>query len=87
MKPENKVVWLFLLVAAIMNTGCASTATVKDDPLRNTKKLIADGHISLYRNGAFQVPNTSISLIPPGPSTLEFVKELAGIRAKQSFLL
>jgi hypothetical protein len=31
------------------------------------------------------VPNTSISLIPPGPSALEFAQELAGMRARQSF--
>ncbi len=33
------------------------------------------------------MPNTSISLIPPGPSTMEFVSELAGVRGRQSFEL
>ena len=83
----NTMIRSFLLIILMITvTGCATKQTTLD-PLQNTKKLIAEGHVSLYRNGAFQVPNTSISLIPPGPSTLEFVKELMGIRAKQSFLL
>ncbi len=71
-------------ILVLLVTGCA-TVNGKDDPLRNTRKLVSEGHASLYKNGAFQVPNTSISLIPPGPNTIEFVGELAGIRAKQSF--
>jgi hypothetical protein len=65
--------------------GCATTQA--DDPLKHTKKLISEGHRSLYNNGAFQVPNTSIRLIPAGPSALELAMELVGIRARQSFLL
>ncbi len=78
----------FVLVAVcgMIGNGCATTG-VHEDPLRNTKKLVAEGHVSLYQNGAFQVPHTSISLIPPGPSTLEFVSELAGVRGRQSFEL
>lgn len=71
-------------VAGLVLAACATT-NVKDDPLKNTKKLVAEGHVSLYKNGAFRVPNTSISLIPPGPSALEFVQELSGMRARQSF--
>ena len=59
----------------------------QDDPLRNTKKLAKQGHLSLYKNGALKVPNTQITLIPPGPSSLDMVLELAGFRAKQSLLL
>lgn len=65
-------------------SGCAATSA--GDPLKNTRKLVAEGHVSLYNNGAFQVPNTRLSLIPPGPSALELAGELAGIRARQSFL-
>ncbi len=75
---------LFITVLCFCAAGCATT-NAKDDPLKYTKKLVSEGHGSLYRNGAFQVPNTHISLIPPGPSTLEFVGELSGVRAKQSF--
>lgn len=77
---------LLVVLFGAIGTGCATT-NGPEDPLRNTKKLVAEGHGSLYKNGAFQVPNTSISLIPPGPSTLEFVQELAGVRGRQSFEL
>lgn len=75
--------WLAVLVA-ISITSCATTG---DDPLKNTKKLAREGHLSLYRNGAFNVPSTSITLIPPAPSAYEFATELMGLRAKESFLL
>lgn len=74
----------FLIFFAAFAAGCATT-NVKDDPLQFTKKLVQEGHVSLYENGAFQVPNTSISLIPPGPSAIEFAGEVMGMRAKQSF--
>src|SRR6185369_10187589 len=64
--------------------GCASTNSA--DPLKNTKKLVGEGHLSLYNNGAFQVPNTRLSLIPAGPSALELAGELAGVRARESFV-
>ena len=80
----NKGLFLSALAALII-TGCATTHG--DDPLKNTKKLVAEGHASLYRNGAFQVPNTEISLIPAGPSATEFAFELMGMRARQSFVL
>ena len=75
--------WLAVLVA-ISITSCATTG---DDPLKNTKKLAREGHLSLYRNGAFNVPSTSITLIPPAPSAYEFAAELMGLRAKESFFL
>jgi len=85
MRPDSRMnVLISFAVLIMMSAGCATT-NMKDDPLRNTKKLATEGHVSLYQNGAFRVPNTSISLIPPGPSTLEFVQELAGMRARQSF--
>src|SRR5512135_3684583 len=75
---------LLIAVPRLILAACATT-NVKDDPLKNTKKLVMEGHVSLYKNGAFRVPNTSISLIPPGPSALEFIQELSGMRARQSF--
>ncbi len=75
--------WLSILVAMSI-TSCATTG---DDPLKNTKKLAREGHLSLYNNGAFSVPSTSITLIPPAPSAYEFATELMGLRARESFLL
>lgn len=63
---------------------CLACATKTNDPLKNTKKLVKEGHSNLYHNGAFRVPNTSIYLIEPGPSAIDFIKELAGLRAKQA---
>jgi len=86
MKNYNRSVRLVLFVTLFcaVAAGCATT-NAKDDPLKYTKKLVAEGHASLYKNGAFRVPNTSISVIPPGPGALEFAQELAGMRARQSF--
>lgn len=72
-----------LFILLLITTGCATTNSA--DPLKNTKKLVSEGHRSLYNNGAFQVPNTRLSLIPAGPSALELAGELAGVRARQSF--
>lgn len=55
------------------------------DPLQNTKKLAVHGHATLYRNGAFQVPMTTIHLIPAGPDALDLALSMAGMRAAQSF--
>ena len=79
-----------LLSAILLSTGCATTtggAATKDseDPLKYTKKLVAEGHATLYNNGAFEVPYTEIKLIPPAPDTVTFLSELAGKRARQSF--
>lgn len=84
-KPGKKTFLLLLFILpAVIFAGCATT---RDDPLKYTKELVKKGHLSLYNNGAFKVPKTSISLIPPGPDTLELVAELAGVRARESFLL
>lgn len=74
---------LFLLVALL--SACTTTPP-PHDPLRYSKKLIKEGHLSLYNNGAFRVPHTELTLIPAGPSALELVGEFAGIRARQSFV-
>jgi hypothetical protein len=73
------------LIAIVCCALSACAAVPQQDPLRNTKKLAAEGHATLYRNGAFEVPMTTIHLIPPGPSAVELAAELAGKRALQSF--
>ena len=84
MKYANRYLNICALVVIISILGCAKRV---EDPLKYTKKLVREGHVSLYNNGAFKVPRTSIRLIPPGPDTIEFAMELAGIRAKESFSL
>mgnify|MGYP001574185803 FL=1 len=80
----NRAAKCLTIFVTMSITSCATTG---DDPLKNTKKLAREGHLSLYRNGAFNVPSTSITLIPPAPSTYEFATELMGLRARESFLL
>lgn len=72
-----------LMLACTSLLACATPPG--KDPLQNTKKLVAEGHATLYNNGAFQIPHTTMHLIPPGPSALEFASELVGLRARQSF--
>jgi len=74
-----------LAVLFFVLSACA-TNTNKEDPLKYSKKLITQGHSSLYHNGAFAVPNTEIKLIPAGPRPLELAKEMMGLRARQAFL-
>lgn len=78
----SKIYWIALL--SIVLSACTS---IPKDPLQNTKKLVKEGHRDLYENGAFQVPSTTIKLIPPGPGTVELAGEFVGLRARQSFLL
>jgi hypothetical protein len=73
-----------VVMSAALAIGCAGRRS-EEDPLKNTKSLVVRGHVSLYENGAFAVPRTSISLIPPGPSALELAGQLMGVRARQSF--
>ena len=75
----------FHILVTLVLVLCLSCSAKGNDPLKNTKKLVKEGHADLYHNGAFKVPNTSICLIEPGPSAMEFVKELAGLRARQAF--
>lgn len=71
-------------LALTLLTSCAGNPQ-QEDPLKNTRKLVKEGHADLYNNGAFTVPNTQISLIPAAPSATEFGLELMGFRARQSF--
>ncbi|MGA1871498.1 MAG: hypothetical protein ACMUJM_23470 [bacterium] len=75
----------FVVPATLLFTigGCIKAR--HRNPLKNTKALVKEGHVSLYKNGAFGVPNTSIRLIPPGPSALDIAGEMMGLRARQSF--
>ena len=63
-----------------------STTDPKDDPLKYSRKLIKEGHASLYNNGAFKVPFTEIRLIPAGSSAQELALDMMGLHARQSFL-
>lgn len=73
----------FLVLVCGTLISCAQQPA--KDPLQNTKKLAREGHATLYENGAFEVPMTTIHIIPPGPSALGLASELAGWRARQSF--
>jgi len=82
---SNKSLMIVALCSAAL-VACAGHTTSEQDPLKNTKKLTAKGHSDLYNNGAFHVPYTKIALIPPAPTMVEFGLDLAGFRARQSFL-
>ena len=75
---------MLITMCCLLFAGCASVPK-QDDPLKNTKKLVREGHGSLYNNGAFQVPHTEIRLIPAGPDAVELAGELMGLRARESF--
>ena len=53
---------LSLLSLAVLLSACASNQVGNnvEDPLKNTKHLVVEGHKSLYQNGAFHIPNTSL---------------------------
>jgi len=76
----NKHIFFILFLSA-----CA-TPSGNEDPLKNTKKLVKEGHVSLYNNGAFKVPLTEVKLIPPGPDTADIAFSLSGVKARASFL-
>jgi len=76
----------FSLVLVIVFLGSCASTNDQDDPLKNTKRLVKEGHVSLYNNGALNVPNTKIKLIPPGPDAVGLAMELSGIKARESFL-
>ena len=77
-----KQVILLLLCGTL--AACAQQPG-KPDPLQNTRKLAVEGHTTLYDNGAFEIPMTTIHIIPPGPGAVELAAEFAGLRARQSF--
>jgi len=74
----KKFLVMFLLLS------CSSAQ--KQDPLVYSKKHLGE-HVSLYKNGAFQVPSTTVKLIPPGPELLDFFGLAVGVKAHDSFLL
>lgn len=74
-----------LLLPLLLILSCASPS--HDDPLKNTKKLVKEGHISLYKNGALNVPYTEVKLIAPGPQTFDLATNLIGVKAHDSLLL
>ena len=76
--------FLFLLGALLLSS--CSTTHPNDDPLKYSRKLIKQGHTSLYNNGAFKVPFTEIKLIPAGKSAKDTALELMGFHARQSLL-
>lgn len=80
---NRQLILTAVLAALLLPSGCAKPN--RDDPLKNTKKLVTKGHADLYENGAFQVGHTSLKLIPAGPEPLDLAKELVGIRATDSF--
>ncbi len=60
--PYQAILFCFFILTSI---SCSSTAKDKDDPLKNSKKLIGEGHKSLYFQGAVPLAGTSIKFIPP----------------------
>ncbi|MCW7463162.1 hypothetical protein [Leptospira limi] len=53
------------LILGLSISYCASSDKKAEDPLKNTKKLVIEGHSSLYYQGALPVKGTSIKFIPP----------------------
>lgn len=51
---------MLIALLCLLFAGCASLPKEQDDPLQYTRKLVKEGHASLYNNGAFQVPRTEI---------------------------
>jgi hypothetical protein len=81
-----KTPFTLVVLLCIALSGCGAGGNQKEDPLKNSRKLISEGHSSLYDNGAFQVPYTEIKVIPAGEAPLELAQEMMGIRARQAFL-
>jgi hypothetical protein len=78
MKLANKLIIIILLF------GCAS-AKDPDDPIKNSRKLVIEGHKSLYDNGAFAVKGTSIKFIPPFSEAEVFILGRRAGLAKDAF--
>ena len=85
-KLVNNVAKIVPVIFVFFMLFSCSTAVTEDDPLKYSKKLIKQGHVSLYDNGAFKVPQTQIKLIPAANTPIELAGEMMGIRARQSFL-
>ena len=56
------------------------------DPLKNSRKLTAEGHATLYNAGAFKIPMTGLHVIPPIPGVIALAAQMAGKGARDSFL-
>lgn len=76
----------FKLIVLLLIFSCASSNR-EEEHLKNTGKLIKEGHASLYTNGAFKIPMTEVKLISPGPDAWEAAQSLVGIKAKDALLL
>ena len=70
-----------LLLALLLS---CSTDQTQREQLKNSKKLFKS-HGDLYQNGAFEVPYTTMRLIPAGPETTEIAARLVGLNARQAF--
>ena len=77
---------IIVTLTVIFLAGCAASTEKNEDPLKYSKKLIREGHGSLYDNGAFEVPFTQIKIIPAGETPIELASEMMGMRARQAFL-
>ncbi len=64
--------FLFFLLIIL---SCSTSPS--GDPLKNTKKLVKQGHADLYANGAFTIPTTHVKVIPPGPDALQLAGEMS----------
>lgn len=87
MKVRVTIIALFFISCSHTPTKETNVADITGEPLKNSKELISKGHVSLYQNGAFNVPGTTVMLIPPGPKTLDLASELSGTSAKAAFQL
>ncbi len=69
--------------------SCASPRNDKEiDHLKNSKKLIIQGHKSLYNNGALKFPYSSVRFIPAGEEVFNISSQFKGMgnQAKISFI-
>ncbi|MCZ8157528.1 MAG: hypothetical protein O9264_15505 [Leptospira sp.] len=62
---QNLSISFISIICFCLVLTCKSTETDQDDPLKNSKKLIREGHKSLYYQGAVPIAGTSIKFIPP----------------------
>lgn len=70
----------WILVIAMLS-ACAS------NDFKGTKNVVVEGHKTLYYNGAFQFPYSTVKVIPPGPSAIDLALEMSGPKARKSFLM
>lgn len=99
MKLIKLIQYCAIVSTLLVYEGCSSSTDKNaEDPLKNTKKLVLEGHRSLYYQGALEVKGTSIKFIPPfeevdlitsgkrwGFATSEFSKGI--LKAKESVVV